>query len=158
MFSVDFYRDASTGFASACAYECVSVFVLDVVHFHIIIIIFSQKSTHFILSYAWIHNNFTDLECVHFEVIVRGETCFIAFASSTKKSGCNVLKLLCLPVKSVGGEILHKLPNLFTLSLFPHQFLASFSERKTKTKLPTQQCHGIQFYWIRVESIQIGKK
>lgn len=81
---------------------------------------------------------------------------FIALALSTKKRGCNVLKLLCLPVKSVGGEIVRKLPNHFSLS--PHQFLPSFRERKTKIKLPTQQCHGIQFYWIRVESIQIGKK
>lgn len=60
---------------------------------------------------------------------------FITFALSRAKRGCNVSKLLCLPVKSVGGEILHKLPNPNLFSPFP-----SISNRFTMKSRTKQNC------------------
>lgn len=37
-------------------------------------------------------------------------------------------------------------------------FQPFYDEEQDKTKLPIQRCHGIQFHWHRVESIQIGRK
>lgn len=100
---------AQCWFLSLCLYALrlcvsVSVFVLDAKHFHFII----TNVKHFIFRWSWMRSFLQSLQEVKHVFF------FKPIRFYRKQRGCNVSKLLCLPVKSVGGEILHKLPNLFS--------------------------------------------